>query len=590
MTADAPARSGHLDRVLPGARSGRDIVPGEPAQVADLAEQLETLARGLGTVHRMLTGVWTTGWRGAAANVFRHLMQSFPQPYARSATVIAGAAGAVRAHAAVLAAAQRSGDEAVQLDLRAATLRQTSGPPSAGIVPPAIAIAMQRRAVVLAEQARAQVRASAAEAAAALRAGADAAPHEPGRLGRLLDRVLDLQREVRTGVVESSLATLTAVALYGPDRMVRDPDGWWRDVSAMGAATADLAKDPARMAAVLVDWDTLKDNRGRWLGHLAPDLALGAATGGGGLVANRGASAGVRAATVVTHGQLRADVRTAVQTSQATARSRLRLRDLRPYTSRPNEYGHVARLTPAQRLATAALARDARWAADDVTARVQLAAEAVGVHREGHGHRVKGRDSLYRKVSALAAEPGASIETVLPRVNDTLRYTIVVPAKGYVSSAAGAVTALQAQRMVLVHAKSFWGRERYQGLNLTMADARTGRLLEVQVHTPQSWQATVDTHADYERFRQVGIPPAEKAMYKQRIGLVYATVPPPDGVAQLQEALRVDPDIKAGNSPPGLLSLDLRAPAAAAMGSAGVSSLVSQYDVRRREHEDRHPR
>ena len=94
-------------------------------------------------------------------------------------------------------------------------------------------------------------------------------------------------------------------------------------------------------------------------------------------------------------------------------------------------------------------------------------------------------------------------------------------------------------------------------------DQQTGRLFEVQVHSPGSWDATVRTHPDYELYRDRGARPALKAILERRIAAEYAAVPRPRDVADLPRRLAaLGLDTAAGDhrSPAD----DARPPAAAA--------------------------
>lgn len=548
----APNAAG-AQRVFPGAYAGAELVPGIPRRVADLAEQLEDVARGLAVSARLLNAPAPSSWHGAAATALARLLRSAPQPCALAAQVIGSAAQAVRAHAAVLAAAQREAEEAIALDLRAIAVARTAVPSSAATGPPPVVTAMQCRAVVVVELARARVRASAAAAAASLRVAADAAPEQPNALVRLGRGLVELQREVQLGAAESTLTMATALAPYGLQRLLADPKGWGAQVADLGAAWRQAVEHPQQTALAVLDWDNLVNNPGRFVGHLAPDVVAGFATGGAALVANRGVSAGVRVAAVAGPAPARAQVQAAISTARVTTRSRLRAVDLRPYAAAPNDFGHVTRLTPAQHLAAAALARDARWAERDLTGRVTALARSIAVTPDGLPQAVKGRESLLRKVSEQLARP-APLAAVVPGVNDTVRYTLVARPGQYVAKAGEAITALSAAGMTLTQAKNFWTSDRYRGLNLTVADARTGRLVEVQLHTPESFLATKDTHRDYERFRQQGISAPEQELLRARIRAVFDAVPEPAGIAGLDNALSRYPTTPAGNTPPQLLS------------------------------------
>lgn len=364
------------------------------------------------------------------------------------------------------------------------------------------------------------------------------------------------------------MTTVTALALASPNRLLSDPVGWAADARQLAAGVRAAAGHPGQVALAVVDWPTLRENPERWVGHLLPDLLAALATGGLAPVANRGVGLGVRAAAVLAPPTVRAELRAVEATARVTSRSRLRASDLRPYGRR----GADVRLSATQHLLTATLARDARWAQRDLTPRVQQATRSLDVRLQGLEHAVKSRDSLYRKVSDRLALPGTSIDSVVPQVNDTVRYTLVADPHRYAGAVRDAVPALQRQQLTLVAAKDFWGGPRYQGLNLTFGDARTGRLVEVQVHTPASWEATVQTHGDYERWRQAGLADAERAQLAAAIGAVYARVPTPPGLSALDTAGLGPPNPLGANRTPQLVSAH---PWTQPLSSAGALTLTS---------------
>ena len=565
-----------VPRVLPGARTGSDLVPGEPQRVNDLADQLEAMARGLRAVDRLLHGAGLPGWRGATASAAALTLQATPLPYARAARAVAAAALAVRAHASALTCAQRDADEAVALDLRAVAHGAASAAP------------LQQQAMTIVEHARASVRGSAGLAADAMRTAALAAPDRPNALVRLVRRVLDVQREVQLGIVESLVTSQSALMPFSLVRAAIDPAGWSMDLSAIQPA---MRQSASRVAHHPLAWarrsvtDAVQgaaENPARAIGHLAPDVALGVATGAAATVAGRGASLSVRATSTAARGAAGTRLRGAVQVSGSTTRSRLRLRDLRPYAAPADRTGGVSRLAPEQHLVVAAVARDARWAAADLTPRVEAAALRSGVRRVGHDHVVKTRASLYRKLSGPLAEPGAALRPVIAEVNDTVRYTLVAPDDRYVAAVATVVASLRGQGLQLVRGRDFWPSPRYRGLNLTLADARTGRLVEVQVHTPSSWAATQGTHRDYERMRVTGLDPAERALLSERIGREYAQVPTPAGITGLAAAIGPAEAPTATLTTPRLLSVHPLAPPTATAGAVGLQSLTSRDGACRR--------
>jgi hypothetical protein len=116
------------------------------------------------------------------------------------------------------------------------------------------------------------------------------------------------------------------------------------------------------------------------------------------------------------------------------------------------------------------------------------------------------------------------------------------------------VAGMRAHGFTLTTAKNFWGGDRYQGLNLTFHDPATGRPFELQLHTPASWQATVDTHPDYEMLRSEGLDTAQKEFYARRIAARFSTVALPQHVGSLSHQL-VPADCAARMTAPRLRTL-----------------------------------
>lgn len=575
---------------LAAARTAHDLVPGSPTRVLALAGQLEDLAAGLAATQRLLTDAFGTGWRGAAASAFEHVLASLPGPCARGAAVMGSAAAQVRSHAGVLTAAQSQAADALDLDRRATALTSTPGAPG-GIVPPTAADAMHRRAAEEVEQARARVRASGLRAAEELRRAAAVAPERPNVLVRTLENSLRRNWGFLQGAAEAGTGTVNAMATISPLRALLDRRGWWRDVQSLGDASGQAAVHPRRTATALVDPTTLRQDPARWFGRLAPDLVIGYGTGGVGAVANRGVSIPLKLVTSVRRGEAGDDVRAAVRAARETSRSRLRARDLRAWSHR-NDFDYPTELTPAQRMATAALARDATWAEHDVRSRVAGAAHDVGADLVGLDHAVKDQESLFRKVSEKSETQ--TIDQTLPTVNDAVRYTMVADPEEYVETVMGSIQALRSRGLLLVNPKTSWASHGYRGVNATWADPPTGRLVEVQVHTPASFAAGKATRYEYERLRQLGCPPLEAAQLSAIVGRAYAKVPTPPGVEHLPELLKSAGAVDATNRPPQLLTADLRPFVLRSSGSAlvtagaGPGSSLSSSDDRRAGRREQH--
>jgi hypothetical protein len=307
----------------------------------------------------------------------------------------------------------------------------------------------------------------------------------------------------------------------------------------------------------VLDLDTFEESPALWVGHLLPTAALGAASGAGG-VATRSSSVTVRTLSRLP-GARGAALREAMTGRAAYGRSGLRARDLRSVAGPPSRLGSITPLPREAAAAATAMARDGVWAETHLTPRVEQAMHRAGGTRVGAAHAVKQAPSLRRKVGDEIAAAGGDPTSVGQRVDDTVRYTAVFADDAYVEGAVRTIDELRQQGFELARAKSTWGGRRYQGLNLVWHDPQTGRLFEVQVHSPGSWDATVRTHPDYELYRDRGCGPALKAYLERRIAAEYAAVPRPHDIADLPRRLaELGLDTAPVATAPLLTTLDAR--------------------------------
>jgi hypothetical protein len=554
--------------------AARAAVPGVPHRVVEAAAQLEQISVGLLRLAGVVRAAAEFDWHGVAATAFRQLVGLDVEPIARAGALMAQAADHLRGHARVLRAAQDDAEVAVQLDRRAALASQQwrSSAPTPGPDPGEALRARSRQVVA---DARRRVAASGAAAAEALRAVARLAPAEPDPVHRALARAWEQSRELSTGTVESSLALAVLAVRFSPERAVSDPRGYLSDVHDEASTVFGEVRDPGLLLRSALDLDTLQDSPARWVGHALPTAALAAASGGC-AVATRSSSLTVRALARVP-GRGADQLRASVQGRAVYGRSGLRARDLRATAGPPSRLGTVIGLPRDAAAVGAAMERDARWASAHITPRVARAAARSGAAQVGGEHAVKQVASVRRKLADDLLQPGAASTSAGRAVNDTVRYTVVHTDGDYVSGTLRTVRELRGEGFELAQAKSTWGGSRYQGLNLVWHDPRTGRLFEVQVHSPGSWDATVRTHPDYELYRDQGVDPARKAHLGRRIAAVYAAVARPRGIDQLPrhlQALGVDTLPLA--TAPTLLSSDplrtLHRLALAGPVAAGVST------------------
>jgi hypothetical protein len=545
------ARSSTLDglRVLPWAGCGADVVPGVPRRVHELADELDAVAEGLKVMRGLVTAVPRLDWSGAASALCGLVLRQQAEQYVTAAQTMAAAAGALRSHAAVLEVVQRLAEDAVGLDVTAATATHhwlAASPPGEQRVAGAAddpGASLRRRVLIEVDDARRRLSTSAADTARCLHDAARRAPEQPGLASRAVRSVAGFGRDVRQGVTESLAQTLALVVRLEPTRSGRDPGGYWTDVRALGAASVHAATHPAELVEALADLDTLRESPGRWAGHLLPDVALAVGTAGAVPVAERSVTVAARAAARVGPSSVRSPLRQAIALQAGTGRGPIRLRDVRAFESAPDLAGYRSRLAPVDAAVSRRVVRDSRWAEAHLTPRLEDAVREVAgrvpasgrdqVALRGLDHALKDHSSLARKLAAEAASKGQPVPALVPAVNDTVRYTLTLPDDHYVTGAVDAVRAVQARGMALTTVKNFWGSDRYQGLNLTFHDATTGRPFELQLHTPDSWQATVDSHPDFEMFRSQAVGPVEKEFYRQRIEARFSIVAIPRDVRAL---------------------------------------------------------
>lgn len=582
---------GSLDglRVLPWARCGSDVVPGVPDRVRALADELDAVSQGLALMRRWVQQVPSVDWAGPAATAFGARHREQPERYQVAVEALGAAASALRGHGAVLQVAQEEAADAVRLDLAAAQATWdwlvSSGSASPVVGSASDPGAAARRAVTeLVAAARSRVRASAESTAACLRAAAARAPDRPALVARAGRSVAGFGHHVDQGLRESASQALGLVVRLDPGRAARQPGLYWSDVSGDLAAVGQLALHPAELARTVLDLDTAEESPGRWVGHLLPDVALALGTAGAAPVAERTATASFRAAARLGPGSVRRPLADAVAVQAGTGRTPLRLRDVRPYLTTPDVAGYRTVVAPVDHAVGRRLTRDARWAEQQLSPRLRDVAEELrssgvparaDVQLRGLDHAVKGEDSLLRKLTTQSRQTGVSGPRLATELNDTVRYTITLPDDSYVRGAVHTVSAMERRGLRLTAVKNFWGGERYQGLNLTFQDSVTGRPIELQLHTPDSWQATVDTHVDYEWFRSEGVSAPLQASSARRVADRFAEVPPPEGVDGLG-ALLVPDGSPARMAAPQLRSLpDVERAVLVSTGAHSARSLAA---------------
>ncbi|WP_158510598.1 toxin glutamine deamidase domain-containing protein [Actinoplanes friuliensis] len=117
-------------------------------------------------------------------------------------------------------------------------------------------------------------------------------------------------------------------------------------------------------------------------------------------------------------------------------------------------------------------------------------------------YRVKSVESLARKYQDRATTKKLSFERFLDESNDRVRFSIVVPERGYVETIQEALHSLRRDGYQILDILSFWndGKGRHNGLNVTMKNS-SGFTMELQFPTARSRKLGKDTHHLYEVVR-----------------------------------------------------------------------------------------
>lgn len=161
-----------------------------------------------------------------------------------------------------------------------------------------------------------------------------------------------------------------------------------------------------------------------------------------------------------------------------------------------------------------------------------------GMRLEGLEFRLKGDESMYRKVSDALTEalPGsrASVDSVLGQMKDSVRYTVVIPADDYARGATSVIQELiDDGYQPYGTLKNSWGGEGYQGINSNWLEPSTGRIIEVQFHTDSSFAAKMETHELYELERLPGQAPDLVAELQRQQNEIFDGVEVPPGAADV---------------------------------------------------------
>lgn len=135
----------------------------------------------------------------------------------------------------------------------------------------------------------------------------------------------------------------------------------------------------------------------------------------------------------------------------------------------------------------------------EVTSNLSNIAERSGGRMEGLDFRLKGQESLARKIEQKSATKGLTMKEYAGRIGDALRYTMILPEDNYGKGAQDAIDDFRKQGYEVEVENTWRPGASYKGLNTNMK--RNGQTFEVQFHTPVSFDAKMAQHVLYETAR-----------------------------------------------------------------------------------------
>ncbi|MDR7492185.1 MAG: ADP-ribosyltransferase domain-containing protein [Armatimonadota bacterium] len=118
--------------------------------------------------------------------------------------------------------------------------------------------------------------------------------------------------------------------------------------------------------------------------------------------------------------------------------------------------------------------------------------------------RLKGAESLARKIRSNAAERGHTAFQAAAEIKDVVRYTILLPEESYGTGVTGALDDLRREGVTVERIRDYWQARdtngAYFGVNASLR-APNGHYFEVQFHTQASVEAAETGHVLYEKAR-----------------------------------------------------------------------------------------
>jgi len=166
-------------------------------------------------------------------------------------------------------------------------------------------------------------------------------------------------------------------------------------------------------------------------------------------------------------------------------------------------------------------------------------AKQFGGNVEGFEFRIKGEDSLARKIAQDMIKKGISAEEAADDIYDALRYTLSFELEEFVEKATQVQDELMGQGWVQYDDKwknYFTAGDGYDGYNTVMLNPETGQKFELQFHTPETWAHKMKYHDVYKQIRSMPADNPVRADLFRELSLAAAKLTKPPGWENLRGA------------------------------------------------------